>query len=829
MSKYTLKVLALDPAGKPLTKHRIELWDHDSNKDDFMGEDLTDAEGRCVFRFDEQRFGDNNGKPDVYFKVFKDEELLCSTRSATVFNLKFTNASITLRVGTEVSLENVRKADQIPFQTKDLRKQPGNFSGNAAVFVTNKLNLALSVEVNRLLNDLDPKILSAVKDIRLDYTAWLEKNLGEVIQGAILPVLLQDCELKKLLEERNLTETLVQNNRSVRELLHADLPVRKNPLFQEEARILYTSELVAAFDLNADIAERLLEKSSNWARATGEQWDELVKEQVLSKAEKETLQRGFVLSRFTGGNATLAARLHQKLPKLQDMVRWDADDWKEMIKDADGDTPGGETTEEYADNLMRLAQRSFPSAFFLERKVQRSLSKDALLSELKKLQPTGGKKENKSPISLSESPILQGVANTYRHLGVEKLLSDPDTSAAAKMETLAAKQGYLKKFTDNNPGFDLRTADFFAKDESGQRKHSMTGIPEEEQAAVRNQMMAFQRVGRLGSTYEVQDALLKAGFDSSHHIVQGNSSQLGDALGGTLSAGQIRAIYAAALQQYQQMIQATLAFQSINSTNYFGLQVLDYPEELKNHLQNIDGYSAMFGDQNYCECDHCKSIFGPAAYFVDLMRFVDQQVNLVPQNSNFPLDIATKRDLHPISLKKRRPDLWNLELSCENTNRPIPYLWLINKIKITYLCQVMGITWDNTKSFEYNAELLWAELARLPMGVTGTGGSWKNGFRVAFNRPFEESQILLEALSVPYLDILQALDVNQAERQAAAYLGLSEEEWGILTTEDKNFEDLAYQRFTFPAEDENADIKRWKVKVFQRATALNREQVETLL
>ena len=71
--------------------------------------------------------------------------------------------------------------------------------------------------------------------------------------------------------------------------------------------------------------------------------------------------------------------------------------------------------------------------------MQRSLPKDALLDELKKLQPTGGKKENKTPISLSGSPVLQGVANTYRHLGAEKLLTDPGTSAAAKMEALAAK------------------------------------------------------------------------------------------------------------------------------------------------------------------------------------------------------------------------------------------------------------------------------------------------------------------------------------------------------------------------------------------------------
>jgi hypothetical protein len=37
-------------------------------------------------------------------------------------------------------------------------------------------------------------------------------------------------------------------------------------------------------------------------------------------------------------------------------------------------------------------------------------------------------------------------------------------------------------------------------------------------------------------------------------------------------------------------------------------------------LKEIPGCTDFFGNQYFCDCKHCKSVFGPAAYFVDLMR-----------------------------------------------------------------------------------------------------------------------------------------------------------------------------------------------------------------
>lgn len=77
--------------------------------------------------------------------------------------------------------------------------------------------------------------------------------------------------------------------------------------------------------------------------------------------------------------------------------------------------------------------------------------------------------------------------------------------------------------------------------------------------------------------------------------------------------------------------------------------------------------------RDYCECEHCRSIYGPAAYFVDLMQFL----------RNFatgPLDTGDVNQRPLAKLLKRRPDLQHIELSCKNTSTLIPHIDLVNEI-----------------------------------------------------------------------------------------------------------------------------------------------------
>jgi hypothetical protein len=77
-------------------------------------------------------------------------------------------------------------------------------------------------------------------------------------------------------------------------------------------------------------------------------------------------------------------------------------------------------------------------------------------------------------------------------------------------------------------------------------------------------------------------------------------------------------------------------------------------------------WASLFGGVDFCACPHCGSIFGPAAYFVDLLSWLDGH------------DAGRKTAFE--LLDGRRPDLQRVELSCANTDTVLPYTDLLTEI-----------------------------------------------------------------------------------------------------------------------------------------------------
>lgn len=79
----------------------------------------------------------------------------------------------------------------------------------------------------------------------------------------------------------------------------------------------------------------------------------------------------------------------------------------------------------------------------------------------------------------------------------------------------------------------------------------------------------------------------------------------------------------------------------------------------------------LFGSQDYCQCDHCQTVYGPAAYLMDLVNFCNTH-NTVTGGSGQAKFMELLRD--------RRPDIKKLLLNCKNTNQEIPYLDIVNEV-----------------------------------------------------------------------------------------------------------------------------------------------------
>lgn len=84
-------------------------------------------------------------------------------------------------------------------------------------------------------------------------------------------------------------------------------------------------------------------------------------------------------------------------------------------------------------------------------------------------------------------------------------------------------------------------------------------------------------------------------------------------------------------------------------------------------LTEVPDFTTLFGSLDYCACDECASVYGPAAYLTDILHFLEQRKSTNPLVSALAV------------LEARRPDLTTTELTCTNTNTVVPYIDLLNE------------------------------------------------------------------------------------------------------------------------------------------------------
>jgi hypothetical protein len=94
-----------------------------------------------------------------------------------------------------------------------------------------------------------------------------------------------------------------------------------------------------------------------------------------------------------------------------------------------------------------------------------------------------------------------------------------------------------------------------------------------------------------------------------------------------------------------------------------------------NAIPQMPEWQTLFGSLDLCQCEHCRSVYSPASYLVDLLQLLNQKPPKGTQKTKKPLD----------ALRSRRPDLTHIKLTCENTSTPMPYIDLVNEILEYYV------------------------------------------------------------------------------------------------------------------------------------------------
>jgi hypothetical protein len=198
----------------------------------------------------------------------------------------------------------------------------------------------------------------------------------------------------------------------------------------------------------------------------------------------------------------------------------------------------------------------------------------------------------------------------------------------------------------------------------------------------------LHRLYQITPSNESLQAALKLGFTSARDIMVYTPDEFRGRFGSSFpSIDQANLLY----QKAQQVSAVTLNLFAI--AKQLDIQPGLYPmaaspaerQQARDAIaQQFPGMAGLFGSLDFCECEDCRSVLSPAAYFVDILHFLDPNPNDWQSTiTNWQQD--HNGEAYPFgtpftALTTRRPDLPNLNLSCENTNTALPYIDVVNEI-----------------------------------------------------------------------------------------------------------------------------------------------------
>ena len=385
-------------------------------------------------------------------------------------------------------------------------------------------------------------------------------------------------------------------------------------------------------------------------------WKKVEEQKVLGKPALDDIEQVFDIGSLTLNHVPMVSTLRHKLRNselgnIKDLAQYTKEQWKNLFK---GRTPDGkpvgvppnldgandeEKMERYATILDRNFERRYPTGSFTGK----------LKEGARKRREGGGPKESLMPYTDD-----------------------------------------MLRFFDRNGSFELEEQQvdlYIAKN-----KGSLQGISDS-QSTLRG-IKALQRVFKLNPTHRAVEALLDRGIDSAQKVYYMGREQFER----EMADSGVNSIEAKKIYYRSEMVYAM-------TLNLFGTYnaelngVLPYSTPLPNPDEqeliveraliapkigkktvtskaatalDIPTLKTLFGSNDYCACTHCRSVYSPSAYFVDIMQFLKAR-----KTNGTGVNIS--KNISQVLLG-RRPDIGDIELSCENTNTPVPYVDLVNEL-----------------------------------------------------------------------------------------------------------------------------------------------------
>jgi hypothetical protein len=336
------------------------------------------------------------------------------------------------------------------------------------------------------------------------------------------------------------------------------------------------------------------------------------------------------------------------------------------------------------------------------------------------------------------------LANAFKRLYPTAALTGSLARAAEPAQT------ELVRFLNQNPDFDLAATSIAAFLPGS----NLTGITNVAQLTA--DLKAMQRVFRLAPVEQRLDAvpeLLNAGLDSARSIIRYGKDRFvksfAPVVGGAAAATQI---YTNAGWTAAAALAAYTKYRVDGASPWVIGGIPAGPAD-------IPDWGTLFGSLDYCECKHCRSVYSPAAYLVDLLAFLDQYETTGP----IPPD-AISRPTALDRLLRLRPDLGEIQLTCTNTDTLLPYVDLAIEVFENAVAGQTAAYQTNWTAAELNAN---AE----HINSVAYDGEHLAGHVYPFELPFNlwlaEARIFLEHLGLSLDQLLEVFHIEPTGTGAA--------------------------------------------------------------
>jgi peptidoglycan hydrolase-like protein with peptidoglycan-binding domain len=353
---------------------------------------------------------------------------------------------------------------------------------------------------------------------------------------------------------------------------------------------------------------------------------------------------------------------------------------------------------------------------------------------------------------------------------------------------------------DAGNDFDVRHTDF-EKYIADNGDAVFSGVADKDRKAATAQIARAQRLFRVSTGPKAFETLMTAGFHSARDIAYMPRETFVQKFGDSLGPQETMMLHTNAVTATAATMHLYVTIHDvIRGVNPDAVAVGD-PDGLRNMIgKHIPDWQDLFGAPELCSCMHCRSVYSPAAYLVDLLHFLGQSGTNA--GGLTPLDVLIGKD-GPSPVMGRRPDLAHLKLTCENTNTALPYLDLVNEV-----LENIALSWataaekDGRIGADANAieahdtgSTTTPELKASPQFVLDeayhTPGAAKARDRpdralwpipLPYDESLEAGRVYLEYLGLPLVDLIAEFSkTSDMGAELAEALHISSLEYALLT------------------------------------------------